>query len=150
MGADVGAIEDGAVHADQAFIADATGVDDGAVADGGPVADFAGVIVGEMDDGAVLNIGVMADLDEVDIAAEHGVVPHAGVGAERDIAHDNGGASEVRALTEGGLAAEKFDERRQARVEFPRAAGAKKKGTAGARTNYRTLTIVMLLSAKFI
>jgi hypothetical protein len=110
LGTDDRAIEDGAVHADEAFIADAARVHHGAVAEGGPVANFAGVVVGKMDDSAVLDIGVMADLDEVDIAAQHGVEPHAGVIADRNIAHDNGGAGEVNAFAEGGLATEKLVE----------------------------------------
>lgn len=106
LGADDGAIEDGAVHSDETFIADAARVDYRAVTDGGPVADFAGVIIGEMDDCAVLDIGVMADLDEVDIAAQYSVIPNAGVIAEGDIAHNDCGAGEVHAFAEIGLAAE--------------------------------------------
>ena len=61
----------------------------GHVADGDVVADVAAVICGEVEDGAVLDIGAAADGDGVDVAAEDGVVPDAGVFSDGDIAEDD-------------------------------------------------------------
>ena len=52
----------------RAFVADFAGVHHGAVADGDPVPDFAGVLIGQMDDGAILNIGVGAHPDIINIS----------------------------------------------------------------------------------
>ena len=41
------------------------------------------VIVGEMNDGAVLHVGALADRDRVDVAAEHAAIPHAAAGPRR-------------------------------------------------------------------
>ena len=51
----------------RAFVADLAGVHHGAVADGDPIPDFARVLISQMDNGAILNIGVGAHPDIVDI-----------------------------------------------------------------------------------
>ncbi len=85
---DDGTVEDDGAHSDEAFVVDGAGVDHGLVADGDAGADEAGEIVGEVEHGAVLDIGGIADLDTVDVAPEDGPVPDAGVLADGDIATD--------------------------------------------------------------
>jgi hypothetical protein len=66
-------------------------VEDDAVADGDRVAEDQRVrIAHDVEDGAVLDIGARADADEVDVAADYGAGPDAGVGADRDVADDDG------------------------------------------------------------
>jgi hypothetical protein len=105
--ADLSAVEDRRAHADEAFVADGAGVDNRAVADGDPITDEAWKFIGEMQDGVVLNVGVMADDDAIDVAAQDGVIPDAGMIAEGNVAKDNGGARDVNAGAEGGFAAQK-------------------------------------------
>jgi hypothetical protein len=54
--------------------------------DGDIIADQTGELIGEVHDGVVLNIGVVADNDAVDVPAEHGIVPDTREIAQRDIA----------------------------------------------------------------
>ena len=72
------------------------------MADGDPVADFDRIEVAlAVEDGAVLDIGVGADADGVDIAAQDGVHPDRGVLAEGDIADELGGEIDVGTGGEG-------------------------------------------------
>ncbi len=48
-----------------------------------------------MEDAAVLDIGAGADADVVDVAADDRAGPDAGVGANDDVADDNGGGVNV-------------------------------------------------------
>ena len=48
-----------------------------------------------VEDAAVLDIGAGADADVVDVAADHGAGPDAGVGADDDVADDDGGGVHV-------------------------------------------------------
>ena len=105
--ADNRAIQNDRAHTDEAFIADFAGVDDGAVAHGDPVTKDARKFIGEVQHGVVLHVGVVADDDAVDVAAQHRAVPDAGVGAERDIPYDRGGFGDERALAELRLFAQK-------------------------------------------
>jgi hypothetical protein len=71
------------------------------VADGDVVADVDAVLFFHaVEDGVVLNVGIMADADLVDVAAENGVHPDAGVFAENDIADDLGGVVDVGGVGE--------------------------------------------------
>jgi hypothetical protein len=67
-----------------------------AVADGDIVAEEEGIFVAHyVEDAAVLNIGARADADVVDVAADDGAGPDAGVGADDDVANDDGGGVNV-------------------------------------------------------
>jgi hypothetical protein len=55
---------------------------------------------------AVLNVGVVADANFVDVAAEYGVHPDAGVLAENDVADDLGGIVDVTGV--GDLGSDAF------------------------------------------
>ena len=66
---DDGAVEDGGAHADETFVLDRAGVDHGGVTDRDVAPDADRVLVGQVDDGAVLHVGGFADLDEVDVTA---------------------------------------------------------------------------------
>ena len=89
------------------FVADGAGVDDGGVADGDVIADDAGVVIGEVEDGVVLNLRVMADDDAVDVAAQNGVIPDAGMVAEGDVAEDDARSGDINVLANRWLFAEK-------------------------------------------
>ena len=93
-------------HPDEAFVLNGAGVDDGGVTDGDVASEDARKIIGEMQDGVVLNVGVFADDDAVDVAAEDGVIPNTGMRAEGDITEDDGGAGDVDVRAEGGALAE--------------------------------------------
>ena len=95
--ADFRAVENDRAHADEHFVVDRAGVDDRAVADRDQFADDRRIIVGEMDDGAVLNIGARADDDAVNVAAQNGAIPDARFFAERDVANDGGVGNNKRA-----------------------------------------------------
>jgi hypothetical protein len=89
--ADAAVVEDSAAHADEAGVFDGASVDGCVVADGDPVAEGDGVDVAHaVEDGAVLDVGVSADADAVDVAADDGIHPDAGVFTEDDIANDLG------------------------------------------------------------
>ena len=64
---------------------DGAGVEHGFVTDGHQLADERAVVVGEVDDRAVLHVGARADDDAIDVAAEHGLKPHAGFLGERHV-----------------------------------------------------------------
>ena len=90
------------------LVANFAGVDDGGMADGDPVANDAGEFVGEMEDGVVLNVGMMANFDAIDVAAQDGVEPDARMHPERHIAQhhraigDEYGLAERRFFMEKG------------------------------------------------
>ena len=100
MVADGCAIENSRAHADEGFVADGAGVDDGGVADSDVVADDAGIFIGKVEDGVVLNVGVVTDDDTVDVAASDGVVPDAGVVADGDVAENDRASGDVNIFAE--------------------------------------------------
>ncbi len=93
--ADDGAVEDRGAHANEALVFDRAGVEDGAVTDGYELADAHRQIVGEMDDASVLDVGALADIDEVDVATQDGGGPDAAAGSEPHIADDHGLSSQI-------------------------------------------------------
>jgi hypothetical protein len=102
-GSDDGAVEDDGAHADEAAGFDFAAVEDGVVAHGDVVADVDAVLFFHaVEDAVVLNIGVVADADLVDVAAEDGVHPDAGVFAENDVADELGGVVDVAGFGELG------------------------------------------------
>jgi hypothetical protein len=94
-------IENGCAHADEDFVADGARVDYGGVANGDVVAYDAGIVVGEVEDGVVLNVGVVTNDDAVDVAASNSVVPDAGMVAEGDVAEDDRAFGDVNIFAEG-------------------------------------------------
>lgn len=95
------AVQDRCTHANEDFVADSAGMNYGRVADGYVIADDAGIIVGEVEHGVVLDVGVVADDDAVDVTAGNGVVPDAGVVAEGDVTEDNSAFGDVNVFAEG-------------------------------------------------
>ena len=77
--ADDRAIQNGSAHADETFVADGAPVHDRAMTDGHPVADDAGGLAVNVQHGVILHVGVMANLDTVDVATRHRAVPDAGM-----------------------------------------------------------------------
>ena len=91
------AVQKSRAHADQAARLDGAAVDDALMADGDVVADEdrmaaggAFVRVGDVDHGAVLDVGAAADADDVHVPAHRAHGPDRGVRADLDIA-DHGG-----------------------------------------------------------
>ena len=82
------------------------GVDNGRMADGHVTAHDARKIVGQMNDGVVLDVAVVADDDAVDVAAQDGVVPDAGAVAQGDIAHHHRAARDINIFAQDGLFAQ--------------------------------------------
>src|SRR6267154_4312961 len=94
--ADFYAIQNDCAHANQAAGFYVAAVQGYAVADGYVVAEQEGIFVAHyVEDGAVLNIGAGADTDVVDVAADYGAGPNAGVWANDYVADDYGGGVNV-------------------------------------------------------
>ena len=106
--ADDRAVQNHRAHAHETFIADFASVNNRAVADGDPVAEDARQIVREMQHGVVLDVGVVAHDDAVDVAAQHRAIPDAGMRAERDVTDDGGGFGDENIFAEFRLPAEKL------------------------------------------
>ena len=76
---------------------------DGVVAHADVVAEVDAVLFFHaVEDAVVLNIGVVADADLVDVAAEDGVHPDAGVFAEDDVADELGRVVDIASVGELG------------------------------------------------
>ena len=94
--ADFAAVEQGGAHADEGVVVDGAGVDGDVMADGDVAADVGGAgLVGDVDAGAVLHVGAVADGDGCDVAAHDGVEPDGAVVAHRDVADDGCVLAEV-------------------------------------------------------
>src|ERR1700674_4194557 len=102
-GSDDGAVEDDGAHADEAAGFDGAAVEDGVVAYGDIVANVNAVLFFHaVEHAVVLNVGVVADADLVNVAAEDGVHPDARVFAENDVADELGGVVDVAGVGELG------------------------------------------------
>jgi hypothetical protein len=100
--ADAAVVQDPGPDADQNRVLDHASVDRGVVADGDPVAHNHRIEVAlAVEDGAVLYVGVGADADEVDVAAQDGVHPHRRALAEGHVADNLRGR--VHVATGGDL-----------------------------------------------
>ena len=55
-----------------------------------------------MQDRVVLDIRILADANEINVATHDGVVPDAGMVSQRDVAYHDGAAGNVDPLAEGG------------------------------------------------
>src|ERR1700738_5650131 len=88
-----------------------------------------------MEDAAVLNIGAGADANVVHVAADDGAGPDAGVGADDDIADDDGGGVNVGGCGDfGPLAAVGSN----VRLSSPWCAAACRGGEQGGLVNHIT------------
>jgi len=102
-GTDDGAVEDDHAHADKAASFDGASVEDRAVAHGDVVANVDAILfLHAVEDGVVLNVGVVANADLVDVAAEHGVHPDAGVFPYDHVADELGGVVDIASFGELG------------------------------------------------
>jgi hypothetical protein len=102
-GADDDAIEDDASHPDQAALFDFAAMENGAVAYGDVVAEEDAVFLFHaVEDTVVLNVGIVADADLMDIAAENSVHPDAGVLADDHVSDELGGVVDVGGIGELG------------------------------------------------
>ncbi len=97
------AVEDDGAHADEAAGFNGAAVEDGVVAYGDIVANVDAVLFFHaVEDAVVLNVGIVADADLVDVAAENGVHPDAGVFTENDVADELSGVVDVAGVGELG------------------------------------------------
>ncbi len=92
-------------HADQALVADAATVQQGFVSDGHLVSDLQfgaiGAVVATMSDvqdAAVLNVGLVADSNDIDVAANHDQRPYRAVIADDDVADNDSGIVDISAF----------------------------------------------------
>jgi hypothetical protein len=102
-GSDDGAVEDDGAHSDEAAGFNGATVEYSVVANGDIVANEDAVFsFHAMEDAVVLNVGVVADADLVNVAAEDRVHPDAGVLAEDDVANELGRVVDVAGVGELG------------------------------------------------
>lgn len=106
LSADNCAIENGGTHADEALVLDGAGVDNGGMPNRHITPKDAGEMIRKVQNGVILNVGVFADNNAIDIAPQNGVIPNTRVRAERNITENNGRAGDVNVWAEGGLFAE--------------------------------------------
>jgi len=71
-----------------------------------PIADPAGKFVGQMDHRIVLNVGVMPNHDPLDVPAQDGIIPDAGMVTERHIPENHGCLCNVDPLAQHRLLAQ--------------------------------------------
>jgi len=103
---DAGIVENDCADADETCVFDDAAVDGGVVADGDPISDDHRVLIAlAVEDGAVLNVGVRAYADRIDVAAKDGVHPDAGVFAELDVADKLCGVIDIAACRDGRIVA---------------------------------------------
>src|SRR6478736_5071187 len=89
--ADFGVVQDDAAHADQAAVANGAAVQRDGVPHGDPVPHGNAVFVAHaVEHAAILHVGVFANADGKDVAADDGVHPDAGVFADLNVANDLG------------------------------------------------------------
>ena len=69
-------------------------MDIGGVTDGDMVAQDARMVVGEVQDGVVLDVGAAANFNAINVTPQHGPIPDSGFVTECDIAHHHGGICE--------------------------------------------------------
>ena len=99
--ADARVVEDRGAHPDQAVGADPAAVQRDRVADRHVVGEHRRVqVLEDVHDAVVLDVGVGADPDRVDVAAHDGVHPDAGVVAQLDVADHLGRGVDVHALAQ--------------------------------------------------
>ncbi len=90
------AVEQRAAHADESVVVDGTSVDGDVMADGDIAADVRRArLVGDMDAGAVLHVGAVADGDGCHVAPDDGIEPHAALVAHGHIADDGSILAEI-------------------------------------------------------
>nr|GFC58613.1 hypothetical protein [Tanacetum cinerariifolium] len=89
--ADLRAVEDHRVDADERVVVDGAAMQHDVVADGHVLADGQRRPHVGVHDRAILHVAVLADVDQLVIPAQHGAEPDAGVGLKPDLA-DQGGA----------------------------------------------------------
>jgi hypothetical protein len=100
---DFGAIKNRGTHADEDFVADFAGMDDCGVSDSDKVSEFAREVVGEVEDGVILDVRVVSDNDTIDVAAKHGVVPDAGMITDGNVANNDRALGDVNTGAQGGF-----------------------------------------------
>src|SRR5439155_9880399 len=93
---DVDTVEEHASHADQAVVLDGASMQNGAVPHPDPRADPRREPCVHVHDRAVLEIAVLADHDRGHVAAQHRVVPHARVRAQRHVPQNDRTGSDKR------------------------------------------------------
>jgi len=102
-GSDDGAVENDGTHADEAAGFNGAAVKYSVVAYGDIVANVDAILFFHaVENAVVLNVGIVADSDLVNVAAEDRVHPDAGVFAKNDVADELGGVVDVAGVGELG------------------------------------------------
>jgi hypothetical protein len=78
-------------HSDQYSIPDRAGVNDCPMTTGYLITDDQGILICHMQDGPVLNVGPVPDLDEMNVGSDYGLIPDTGVFADNHCSHQAGG-----------------------------------------------------------
>src|SRR5216683_1651072 len=92
-------------------------------------------LVGDVDDREVLDVGLLADLDPLLLAAHHAAVPDAGAVAEDDVSRDRGGGrDEDLASQPRSASVDRVDH--QAFSRWPSAGGAAPASAAGPSATF--------------
>ena len=108
-------------------------MDDCGMADGDIVAKQCGEIIGEMDDGVVLDVGMVADNDAVDVATDDRVVPNTGIVSESDVTQNGGAArNAANAVASASRMPTSPSSRSRTALQALRPAGGKSEITRGA------------------
>ncbi len=105
---DLGPVEHRGSHAHQTEVANPAGMNNRRVADRAVGADHRWHIVGQMNDGSVLHIGPLPDLDRFDVSAKHSSIENTRVSAQPHIPDQSrirGNKGRERGI---GLPSEKF------------------------------------------
>jgi len=101
-GTDAGSIENDGPHADEHLVFHGAGVDDGTMTNGDTISEDAGMIIADMQHGAVLDIGLSAHDNAVDVTPEDTAKPNAGFFTEIHGTDDDGAWSDECAVRDGG------------------------------------------------
>jgi len=103
-GPNAAVVEDPRANADKAFVLNHAAVYRGVMADGNPVSHDDRIEVPlAVENGAVLDVGVGADANGIDVTAEDGIHPDGGVGAEGDVPNELCGQIDVAGIVKPGL-----------------------------------------------
>jgi len=94
------AVQNHRAHANQHFIAYLAGVDNCRVAHGHVIAQPAGELVRQVQHRVVLDVGMVAHDDAVDVPAQNGVVPNTRISSQPDITQHHGAVGDVNSRSE--------------------------------------------------
>src|SRR5204863_8907420 len=136
-----------ASHADQGVVSDPAPVQHHRVAHGDPVAHHGGEAARvDVDDGVVLDAGLGADADALDVAAQHGAVPDGAARADHHVAdHVRAGSDEGALADLRRFASERADGHAFSRVPGA-SGGSAEEAVPGPEATFRMRSASPLLT----